>query len=121
MTETSSITLSEGLSSFGESVTLTLSSYINYEEEARRLVKGIIDQSLKVYQAELEATMEWPTGGTFTIDKGTAAIDKLVQVNGAWNVFRSSGSVLGSSDRLVELALVYRDLFSIEGVQILPL
>ncbi len=84
MTESSSITLSAGLNSIGESVSLTLSSslhassYRNYEEEARDLVKSIIEQSLKVYEAE--TSMEWPTGKDFTVDKGKTAIDRLVKV-----------------------------------------
>lgn len=81
----SPITLSAGLNSDGENVSLTLSSsvycssYRNYEEEAKEIVKSILQQALKVYQSELER--EWPTGKNFTIDNGKAAIDRLVKVN----------------------------------------
>ena len=95
MTESGSFTLSAGQNSAGESVSLTLSSsvyatsYRDYEEEAKDLVKSIIQNSLKIYQSELEKTsMEWPTGKDFTIDKGKAAIDKLVKVNGACDLSR---------------------------------
>lgn len=87
MAESSSITLSAGKDSSGESISLTLSpsvytsSYRNYEEEAKDLVKKIIEHSLKTYQIELAKTpIEWPTGENFTIEKGKTAIDDFVKV-----------------------------------------
>ena len=58
------------------------SSYRNYEEEARELVKRIIQQSLDMYQDELgqnRTATEWPTGENFTIELAKEAIDKLVK------------------------------------------
>lgn len=61
------------------------SSYRGYEEEARELVKMIIQRSIEiVIAAKIEAPpivdVAWPTGGEFTVEKGEAAINKLVEV-----------------------------------------
>lgn len=70
-------------SSHSDSVDTTVSSYRNYEQEARELVKRILQQSLQTYQEELNETMEeveWPTGENFTIERAEEAINRLVKV-----------------------------------------
>lgn len=60
----------------------TVSSYRDYEQEARELVKHIIEQAIETYLEEMmaEKGVKWPTGENFSIEKAEEAIDKLVQV-----------------------------------------
>ncbi len=72
-----------------------ISSYIDYEEEARKLVKITIMRSvhnlLKTEAADTETgsetgseqpvPTEWPTGENFTVEKGGKSIDELVKVS----------------------------------------
>lgn len=73
-----------GVMEYSSSEDSTVSSYRDYEKEAKELVKLILEHSIKVYLAdEAKATVEvmgWPTGETFTIDKAEEAIDTLVKV-----------------------------------------
>lgn len=86
VSDDSVITKSVPSSGSDESVNTTLSSYRNYEEEAKELVKLILDQSMQAYQQEMANTVhvqdvEWPTGENFTTEKAEEAIDRLVKVN----------------------------------------
>lgn len=59
----------------------TASSYRNYEEEARELVRQVIEQSLHILQEDMaRSVVEWPTGENFTIEKAEEAINKVVKV-----------------------------------------
>ena len=62
----------------------TVSSYRNYEEEARGLVQQLLSTSLERVRQELgereEPGEEWPVGRDFTVEKGLNAVERLVEV-----------------------------------------
>lgn len=63
------------------SVNAGRSSYRDYGEEARELVREILQKSLLIYELEVAKTvMEWPTGENFTVEVAKEAIDTLVKV-----------------------------------------
>ena len=57
------------------------SNYRNYEEEARELVRLVLQQATSIYQRQQMAQrIEWPTGENFTIESAKEAIDAVVKV-----------------------------------------
>ena len=58
----------------------TVSSYRDYEEEARGLVQQLLSTSLERSRKEL-GDREWPVGRDFTVEKGQSALAKLVEVH----------------------------------------
>lgn len=63
----------------------TVSSYRNYEEEARGLVQQVLSTSVERSRQELagreQPSAEWPVGKDFTVEKGQNAVAKLVEVH----------------------------------------
>lgn len=57
------------------------SNYRNYGEEARELVRLVLQQAMANYQRQQMAQrIEWPTGENFTIENSKVAIDAVVKV-----------------------------------------
>lgn len=61
-----------------------ISSYRNYESEARDLVHSLLVTCLKEVSKEdiaLQEDVQWPPADQFTVESGKSCIEQLIKVN----------------------------------------